>query len=104
VELLPTKKLILVIDYAFIGMAKGLDEDFLPIRKLAEKAKSMENAVPFLVAISLSKGFTLYNERVGLSYAVSSYVFPFALLNKPLLNGTPNNQVPQSARRRYMAT
>lgn len=71
------RKLILVIDYAFIGMAKGLDEDFLPIRNFADKARSVPYALPFFVAISLSKGFTLYNERVGLSYAVSSCVFSF---------------------------
>ena len=67
------KKLILVIDYAFVGMAKGLDEDFEPIRKLARKSKTASNAIPFFIAISLSKCFTLYNERVGLSYAVTSY-------------------------------
>jgi aromatic-amino-acid transaminase len=46
-------------DCAYQGFGKGIDEDVLPIRMMAKRGR------PFLVALSHSKNFGLYCERVG---------------------------------------
>lgn len=55
------KSLILLVDMAFVGMSNGIDEDFQPFRNLA---KNHPNLFWFF-AVSYSKCFTMYNERVG---------------------------------------
>lgn len=47
------------IDTAYHGLAKGIEEDLLPIRRLASKVPEI------LLAYSCSKNFGLYRERTG---------------------------------------
>ncbi len=55
------------LDMAYQGFAEGLEQDALPVRMFAEAG------VDFLLAVSLSKGFSLYGERVGtLSFVTAS--------------------------------
>ncbi len=48
-----------MLDMAYQGFAEGLEEDAWPVRLFAE------SGLDFLLAVSLSKGFSLYGERVG---------------------------------------
>jgi aromatic-amino-acid transaminase len=59
VEQIRARELIPFLDIAYQGFAAGLDADAYLIRSLADKA------IPFLVANSFSKIFSLYGERVG---------------------------------------
>lgn len=54
------KRLVPVIDLAYAGMAKGIVEDCAGTRLLLEQLPEA------IVAISCSKSFGLYNERVGM--------------------------------------
>ena len=58
VELCAEKKLLPIIDLAYLGFADGLVADTLPIQAIVEK-------VPTFVCVSFSKNFGLYRERVG---------------------------------------
>ena len=64
------KKLILVVDMAFVGMAKGINEDFIPFRQLANESVQSSSSIPWFFAASYSKCFTMYNERVGSSSVI----------------------------------
>jgi len=66
------KSLLLVIDMAFVGMANGVDADFLPIRFLAKETKNCNICLPWFFAVSYSKCFTMYNERVGSLSVISN--------------------------------
>jgi aromatic-amino-acid transaminase len=59
VEQIQARGLIPFLDIAYQGFAASLDEDAYLIRRLADQA------IPFLVANSFSKIFSLYGERVG---------------------------------------
>jgi aromatic-amino-acid transaminase len=62
------KQLVLLVDIAFVGMGKGVVEDFLPFRDWANRLQNNALAypkVPFFLAVSYSKCFTMYNARVG---------------------------------------
>jgi aromatic-amino-acid transaminase len=59
VDLLRSRDLIPFLDIAYQGFGAGIDEDAYAIRALAAAG------VPFLVANSFSKIFSLYGERVG---------------------------------------
>lgn len=58
-EVLRERSLIPFLDLAYQGFADGIDEDAWPVRMLAE------SGMPLFVAISFSKSFALYGERVG---------------------------------------
>jgi len=47
------------VDVAYAGFGEGLEGDLAPVRLLARKG------VPLLIALSFSKSFALYGERVG---------------------------------------
>jgi len=53
------RKLIPFFDFAYLGFAKGIEEDPWPIRYFAEKGHEL------FVAASFSKNFGLYGERTG---------------------------------------
>jgi aromatic-amino-acid transaminase len=55
-----------LIDFAYQGFKHGLVEDAAPIRRFAEKG------IPCLIAVSLSKSFSLYSHRVGALHVVTS--------------------------------
>jgi aspartate aminotransferase/aromatic-amino-acid transaminase len=55
---------IALLDFAYQGLADGLEEDALALRELAQPEAEL------LVASSFSKNFGLYNERVGALTAV----------------------------------
>ncbi len=59
VDLVQSRELIPFLDIAYQGFGAGIEEDAYLIRALAGKA------IPFLVANSFSKIFSLYGERVG---------------------------------------
>jgi len=59
VDLMRRGGLLPFIDLAYQGFAEGLEVDALPVRLLAE------SDLPFFVALSFSKSFALYGERVG---------------------------------------
>jgi aromatic-amino-acid transaminase len=59
VEQIQARGLIPFLDIAYQGFAAGLDDDAYLIRRLADQQ------IPFLVANSFSKIFSLYGERVG---------------------------------------
>ena len=64
--LLAARGLVPLIDNAYQGFAKGLDEDVAGLRR-------MIGAVPeSLVAVSSSKSFGLYRERTGAVFAVAA--------------------------------
>ena len=58
--LMAARGLVAFVDIAYAGFGEGLAEDLAPARILAEAG------VPLLVAVSFSKCFSLYGERVGL--------------------------------------
>eukprot|EP00012_Vannella_robusta_P003090 CAMPEP_0206185660 /NCGR_PEP_ID=MMETSP0166-20121206/1941_1 /ASSEMBLY_ACC=CAM_ASM_000260 /TAXON_ID=95228 /ORGANISM="Vannella robusta, Strain DIVA3 518/3/11/1/6" /LENGTH=351 /DNA_ID=CAMNT_0053600899 /DNA_START=459 /DNA_END=1511 /DNA_ORIENTATION=+ len=64
-EFCQDRNLLLLVDMAFVGMSKGVDEDFRPFQHLADLAKSAGDSTPWFFAVSYSKCFTMYNERVG---------------------------------------
>ena len=63
---LAEKKLLPLIDFAYQGFGKGIEEDALGIRTIAKHCKE------FLIASSYSKNLGLYNERVGALTVVSA--------------------------------
>ena len=56
---LARKKLLPLIDFAYQGFGKGLEEDAYGVRKILERNNEV------LIASSFSKNFGMYNERVG---------------------------------------
>lgn len=54
-----------LFDLAYLGFAEGLEKDVLPVRLFAQKG------VEFFLALSFSKNFSLYGERVGALYYFS---------------------------------
>ena len=56
---LARKKLLPLIDFAYQGFGKGLEEDAYGVRKILERNHEV------LIASSFSKNFGMYNERVG---------------------------------------
>ena len=59
------RKLIPFFDFPYLGFGKGIEEDCWPIRYFAEKGHEM------LIALSFSKSFSLYGERVGALFVLS---------------------------------
>jgi len=59
IAILRSKKLIPVIDTAYLGLGDGLEQDRRPLILL------LEAGIPMAVALSFSKNFGLYAERVG---------------------------------------
>ena len=59
VDLVQSRELIPFLDIAYQGFGGGIEEDAYLIRALADRQ------IPFLVANSFSKIFSLYGERVG---------------------------------------
>ncbi len=59
IDIIEERHLIAFLDIAYQGFGEGLEEDAYAIRALAERD------LPFLVANSFSKIFSLYGERVG---------------------------------------
>jgi aromatic-amino-acid transaminase len=53
------RKLVPFIDFAYQGFGDGLEEDAIAVRTFAA------SGMPFLIASSFSKSFSLYRERVG---------------------------------------
>ncbi|HXQ30530.1 MAG TPA: amino acid aminotransferase [Steroidobacteraceae bacterium] len=64
-ELLGRRGLVPLVDFAYQGLGEGLDADAAPVRLLAERLPEL------LVAVSCSKNFGLYRERVGAVIAVA---------------------------------
>ena len=60
-----TKNLTPFIDLAYFGLGRGLTEDIIGTRKVVAAAPES------LIAVSCSKNFALYKERVGLICAVT---------------------------------
>lgn len=58
-DLLERRALVPLLDQAYQGLGNGLDEDAAAIRYLAERLPEV------LIAVSCSKNFGLYRERVG---------------------------------------
>ncbi len=58
-ELCAAKKLLPLVDFAYQGLAEGIEEDAVGLRTLAAKLSEL------IVCASFSKNFGLYNERVG---------------------------------------
>lgn len=58
-EVIQTKKLIPLVDFAYQGLARGIEEDAEGLRILEAKCEEM------VVISSFSKNFGLYNERTG---------------------------------------
>ncbi|MCH2107785.1 MAG: aspartate/tyrosine/aromatic aminotransferase [Polyangiaceae bacterium] len=65
-DILNEKKALPVIDFAYQGFGKGVQEDAAGLRRVAETCDE------FLVCSSFSKNFGLYNERTGALTAKSS--------------------------------
>ncbi|MDF3881296.1 amino acid aminotransferase [Cupriavidus basilensis] len=59
IDVMRRNGLIALLDIAYQGFGDGLDEDAAPVRQF------MDSDMPCLVAISFSKNFSLYGERVG---------------------------------------
>jgi len=53
------RSLLPFVDFAYQGFGEGIEEDSVAVRAFAE------SGIPFLVASSFSKSFSLYRERVG---------------------------------------
>lgn len=62
---LARKKLLPIIDFAYQGFGKSLDDDAYGVRKIVELNSEV------LIASSYSKNFGMYNERVGALTCVS---------------------------------
>lgn len=58
-DFLARKKLLPLIDFAYQGFGRGLEEDAYGVRKIVERNDEV------LIASSFSKNFGMYNERVG---------------------------------------
>lgn len=58
-ELCAAKKLLPLVDFAYQGLAEGIEEDAIGLRTLAAKLPEL------IICASFSKNFGLYNERVG---------------------------------------
>lgn len=58
-EVILKKKLIVFFDLAYQGLGKGIEEDVWPIRYFAKQGHKM------MVAITCSKNFSLYCQRIG---------------------------------------
>lgn len=59
VDIVGARGLVAFVDIAYQGFADGIDDDALAVQLFAE------SGLPFLVASSFSKSFSLYGERVG---------------------------------------
>lgn len=59
VEISKARGLVPFIDFAYQGFAEGIEQDAVAVRTFAAAG------IPFLVASSFSKSFSLYRERVG---------------------------------------
>lgn len=57
--LVASRQLVPLVDFAYQGFARGIEEDAQWLRRLAERSPEI------LIASSSSKNFGLYNERVG---------------------------------------
>ncbi len=64
-DVLAARGLVPLVDIAYQGLGDGLDEDAYGVRLLADKLPEM------LVAVSCSKNFGLYRERVGVLHIVA---------------------------------
>lgn len=58
-EAIRSRDHLALLDMAYQGFALGLEADAWPVRLFAE------SGLDFMLAVSLSKGFSLYGERVG---------------------------------------
>ena len=61
---LADKKLLPLLDFAYQGFGRGLEEDAYGVRQI------LKTGIEFLIASSYSKNFGMYNERVGALTAV----------------------------------
>ena len=68
------------VDLAYLGLGEGLEEDAAGLRRLAGRLPEM------LIAVSGSKNFGLYRERVGAVLAVTSAPGPAAAATGVLAN------------------
>ncbi|MDE2600692.1 MAG: aspartate/tyrosine/aromatic aminotransferase [Rhodocyclaceae bacterium] len=59
VSIVKSKALVPFLDMAYQGFAEGIEEDAIAVKLFAE------SGLPFLIASSFSKSFSLYGERVG---------------------------------------
>jgi aromatic-amino-acid transaminase len=59
VEIVKARSLVPFIDFAYQGFGDGLEEDAVAVRAF------VASGMPFLIASSFSKSFSLYRERVG---------------------------------------
>jgi aromatic-amino-acid transaminase len=59
VEISKARKLVPFIDFAYQGFGDGIEEDAVAVRAFSSAG------IPFLIASSFSKSFSLYRERVG---------------------------------------
>lgn len=66
VAIAKAKSLVPFLDMAYQGFADGIDEDAIAVKLFAE------SGLPFLIASSFSKSFSLYGERVGSLTIVTS--------------------------------
>ncbi len=58
-DLLDRRRLVPFVDFAYQGLARGLESDAAGVQRLCRKLDEV------LIASSFSKNFGLYNERVG---------------------------------------
>jgi aspartate aminotransferase len=65
-ELLAEKQLLPLVDFAYQGFGKGLEEDAVGLRTILKACPEL------LVASSFSKNFGLYSERVGAAALVAT--------------------------------
>jgi aromatic-amino-acid transaminase len=59
VEICKARSLVPFIDFAYQGFGEGIEQDAVAVRAFAA------SGMPFLIASSFSKSFSLYRERVG---------------------------------------
>ncbi len=64
-DFMAERKLIPFVDLAYAGLGSGLAQDLYGLHKVIEKSPEV------LVAISCSKNFALYKERVGMAMVVA---------------------------------
>jgi aspartate aminotransferase len=65
-ELVKRRRLLPFLDMAYQGLGQGLDEDAAPVREFAAELPEL------LCAVSCSKNFGLYRERVGALHVLSA--------------------------------
>ncbi|WP_096086331.1 amino acid aminotransferase [Agaribacterium haliotis] len=65
IELCQQQNLVPLIDVAYLGFGDGLDEDAYGLRLAVERLPEV------LIAVSCSKNFGLYRERVGAAFVIS---------------------------------